>query len=367
MTTRSPRREPAREDEAPEILTAADEIAIEHPSAPGRGRPCRRWRTADEPAFLAAEAAAATRRMDAARTTPARVREPRRAGTRGGRAAGPVRRRRSRSASRRRASTSGARRATPGAREGASAACRRPSRPPSSASARSRPPRAARRDSRPACGASKPASRDSTSACARDRPAAQGRRRPRHGAARPERTRAQAVEQRARGGTDPPRRLRTSDSDGGRRRPPSGCRSSKASCRALRGLADTPAGARGPGRGRSCASTTSSSRPSTRRPSSGRREAEDIRSQIAPLLEDRVRRHESDALLFSEMERLRESLAESLHDLAERLRSRPQRVGADSSLRRSAGLLDLPAPPRSCDRNPSSLRQSACTRTVSSR
>ena len=53
----------------------------------------------------------------------------------------------------------------------------------------------------------------------------------------------------------------------------------------------------------------------------GRREAEDIRSQIAPLLEDRVRRHESDALLFSEMERLRESLAESLHDLAERVRS----------------------------------------------
>jgi signal recognition particle receptor subunit beta/predicted nucleic acid-binding Zn-ribbon protein len=52
----------------------------------------------------------------------------------------------------------------------------------------------------------------------------------------------------------------------------------------------------------------------------GRREAEDIRSQIAPLLEDRVRRHESDALLFSEMERLRESLADSLHDLAERLR-----------------------------------------------
>ena len=54
----------------------------------------------------------------------------------------------------------------------------------------------------------------------------------------------------------------------------------------------------------------------------GRREAEDIRSQIAPLLEDRVRRHESDALLFSEMERLRESLAESLHDIAERVRSR---------------------------------------------
>jgi signal recognition particle receptor subunit beta len=52
----------------------------------------------------------------------------------------------------------------------------------------------------------------------------------------------------------------------------------------------------------------------------GRREAEDIRSQIAPLLEERVRRHESDALLFSEIERLRASLSESLHDLAERLR-----------------------------------------------
>jgi signal recognition particle receptor subunit beta len=52
----------------------------------------------------------------------------------------------------------------------------------------------------------------------------------------------------------------------------------------------------------------------------GRREAEDIRSQLEPLLQDRVRRHESDALLFSEMERLRESLADSLHDLAERIR-----------------------------------------------
>jgi signal recognition particle receptor subunit beta/uncharacterized coiled-coil protein SlyX len=54
----------------------------------------------------------------------------------------------------------------------------------------------------------------------------------------------------------------------------------------------------------------------------GRREAEDIRSQIAPLLEDRVRRHESDAMLFGEMERLRENLSESLHDLAERVRTR---------------------------------------------
>jgi signal recognition particle receptor subunit beta len=53
----------------------------------------------------------------------------------------------------------------------------------------------------------------------------------------------------------------------------------------------------------------------------GRREAEDIRSQIAPLLEERVRRHESESHLFAEMERLRESLSESLHDLAERLRS----------------------------------------------
>ena len=53
----------------------------------------------------------------------------------------------------------------------------------------------------------------------------------------------------------------------------------------------------------------------------GRREAEDIRSQIAPLLEERVRRHESESHLFAEMERLRESLSESLHDLAERLRN----------------------------------------------
>ena len=53
----------------------------------------------------------------------------------------------------------------------------------------------------------------------------------------------------------------------------------------------------------------------------GRREAEDIRSQIAPLLEERVRRHESESRLFAEMERLRESLSESLHDLAERLRN----------------------------------------------
>ena len=33
-----------------------------------------------------------------------------------------------------------------------------------------------------------------------------------------------------------------------------------------------------------------------------------------------MRRHESDAHLFAEMEQLRESLSESLHELAERLR-----------------------------------------------
>jgi hypothetical protein len=52
----------------------------------------------------------------------------------------------------------------------------------------------------------------------------------------------------------------------------------------------------------------------------GRREAEDIRTQLAPLLEERVRRHESDALLFSEMERLRDSLAEAMQEVSERLR-----------------------------------------------
>jgi mutual gliding-motility protein MglA len=57
----------------------------------------------------------------------------------------------------------------------------------------------------------------------------------------------------------------------------------------------------------------------------GRREAEDIRSQIAPLLEENARRHESDARLFSEMEQLRESLSESLHDFAERLRQSTKR------------------------------------------
>ena len=79
----------------------------------------------------------------------------------------------------------------------------------------------------------------------------------------------------------------------------------------------------------------------------GRREAEDIRSQIAPLLEDRVRRHESDAMLFSEMERLRENLAESLHDLAERVRSR---VRKSERFPDSAPRLLTPVPHRSARR-----------------
>jgi len=52
----------------------------------------------------------------------------------------------------------------------------------------------------------------------------------------------------------------------------------------------------------------------------GRREAEDIRTQIAPLLEAPGRRTEADERMRSEFERLRESLAEALGDLSERLR-----------------------------------------------
>ena len=57
----------------------------------------------------------------------------------------------------------------------------------------------------------------------------------------------------------------------------------------------------------------------------GRREAEDIRSQIAPLLEARSQRSEADQRMLSEFDRLRESLAEALGDLSERLRSAVQR------------------------------------------
>ena len=52
----------------------------------------------------------------------------------------------------------------------------------------------------------------------------------------------------------------------------------------------------------------------------GGREAEDIRSQIAPLLEANGARSASDERLHQEFDRLRESLAESLGDLSERLR-----------------------------------------------
>lgn len=50
------------------------------------------------------------------------------------------------------------------------------------------------------------------------------------------------------------------------------------------------------------------------------REAEDIRQQLAPVLEDASRRQESDRRMLTELDRLRESLAEALGDLSERLR-----------------------------------------------
>ncbi len=53
----------------------------------------------------------------------------------------------------------------------------------------------------------------------------------------------------------------------------------------------------------------------------GLREAEDIRSQIAPLLEAREEGHESDREIRAEFDRLRESLADSLAEIAERFRS----------------------------------------------
>jgi len=52
----------------------------------------------------------------------------------------------------------------------------------------------------------------------------------------------------------------------------------------------------------------------------GRREAEDIRSQLAPLLEAQGQRQAADERLLAEMDRLRESLADSLSDLSENLR-----------------------------------------------
>jgi len=56
------------------------------------------------------------------------------------------------------------------------------------------------------------------------------------------------------------------------------------------------------------------------RTSQGSREAEDIRQQLAPLLEESSRRHQSDRELLAEFDRLRESLAESLEEVSERLR-----------------------------------------------
>ena len=132
--------------------------------------------------------------------------------------------------------------------------------------------------------------------------------------------RGEAVERELAERTDRASAAGTSDSVRWRR-PPSGCRCSKASCRRcaasptrlpeLEGQVESILREH-----HELASTFDE------KTQLGRREAEDIRSQIAPLLEDRVRRHESDAMLFSEMERLRENLAESLHDLAERVRSR---------------------------------------------
>ncbi len=52
----------------------------------------------------------------------------------------------------------------------------------------------------------------------------------------------------------------------------------------------------------------------------GIREAEDIRSQIAPLLEAREEGHGPDREIRAEFDRLRESLADSLAEIAERLR-----------------------------------------------
>ncbi|HEY7369483.1 MAG TPA: ADP-ribosylation factor-like protein [Thermoanaerobaculia bacterium] len=52
----------------------------------------------------------------------------------------------------------------------------------------------------------------------------------------------------------------------------------------------------------------------------GRREAEDIRQQIQPLLDAESRRAEADTRLISEMDRLRENVADALGDVAEKLR-----------------------------------------------
>ncbi len=53
----------------------------------------------------------------------------------------------------------------------------------------------------------------------------------------------------------------------------------------------------------------------------GRREAEDIRSQIAPMLEAHGREGETSERLTAEFDRMRESLAEALGEVSERLRN----------------------------------------------
>ncbi len=52
----------------------------------------------------------------------------------------------------------------------------------------------------------------------------------------------------------------------------------------------------------------------------GRREAEDIRTQLAPVLEAHGQRHAADERMLGEIDRLREGLADSLSDLSEQLR-----------------------------------------------
>jgi signal recognition particle receptor subunit beta len=56
------------------------------------------------------------------------------------------------------------------------------------------------------------------------------------------------------------------------------------------------------------------------RTAQGRREAEDIRTQLSPLLEAENQRKAGEQMMPAEFDRLRESLAESLSDLSERLR-----------------------------------------------
>ena len=53
----------------------------------------------------------------------------------------------------------------------------------------------------------------------------------------------------------------------------------------------------------------------------GRREAEDIRLQLAPLLEAQGKGSQTHEHLLTEFDRLRESLADAMGDLSERLRN----------------------------------------------